>query len=91
MKLSKTVVRDFSVLVYGLGIDESDLLGLTCYRAAILPSLSPIPVASIRRVTGLSRSYCKLIPQGKAIPHSLYPQRSGSAAVLAGAPRFWPH
>ncbi len=26
MKLSKTIARDFSVLVYGMGIDESDLL-----------------------------------------------------------------
>jgi len=45
---------------------------LAHYRAAILPGLAAVPLATIRRATGLSRSYCKRIRLGKVVPHPVH-------------------
>jgi hypothetical protein len=39
------------------------------YRTEIAPALARVPVAFIRRATGLSYAYCKMIRRGKVVPH----------------------
>jgi hypothetical protein len=56
-------------------IDAPALLAdftLEDYYREIAPALARVPVAVIRRATGLSRSYCKLIRQGKVVPHRVH-------------------
>ena len=46
-----------------------DDITVEMYRNEIAPALATVPIATIRSATGLSHSYCKLIRQGKVIPH----------------------
>jgi len=39
------------------------------FRTQILPKLSDIPLKTIVKATGLSKSYCSLIRRGEVIPH----------------------
>ena len=39
------------------------------YHREIAPALSSVPVAFIRRATGLSYAYCKRIRRGNVVPH----------------------
>jgi len=51
------------------GAPHIDEITVEMYRTEIAPALANVPIATIRNATGLSRSYCKLIRQGKVIPH----------------------
>jgi hypothetical protein len=42
------------------------------YRNEIAPALARVPVASIRRATGLSYAYCKRIRRGDVVPHVVH-------------------
>jgi len=39
------------------------------YQQEITPALTHVPVAYIRRATGLSYAYCKRIRRGDVVPH----------------------
>ena len=39
------------------------------FRTQILPKLTDIPLKTIVKATGLSKSYCSLIRRGEVIPH----------------------